>query len=159
MKAFPRIKYFKKLNNNLSFIVSLIISSFLLTSVAAANVDPIILFQPPPEEEQPEKTEGAGSRQNQQCDRDLVNSQQKEYATRHLNLTAVVPNSNYGLTVTERPDFWVYLPKNSARQAILSIREEGKIPHWQQSIPLTGEAGIIGITNYVVKECSYFRNW
>ncbi len=146
MKIWQSIKYCGKLNDQLISLISLITFTLLLTSVATANVDPVILFQPPPEEEQPESTEGAASRQNQQCDRDLVHSQQKEYTPHPLNLTAIVPDSNYGLTVAERPDFWVYLPKTSAKQAILSIREEGKIPHWQQSIPLTGEAGIMGIT-------------
>ena len=145
MKIWQSIKYCGKLSNNLSSLIYLIIFTLLLTSVANANIYPDILFQPPPEEEQPESTEGAASRQHQQCDRDFVNSQQKGYATPHLNLTAVVPISNYGLTVAKRPNFWVYLPKTSAKQAILSIRAEGKIHHWQQSIPLTGEAGIMGI--------------
>ncbi|MDJ0635341.1 MAG: DUF928 domain-containing protein [Xenococcaceae cyanobacterium MO_188.B29] len=146
MSIWQSIKYCRTLNNKLVSIISLIIFNLLLTSVATANIAPVILFQPPPEEEQPESTEGAASRQHQQCTPDFVKSQQKRYTTPNLNLTAIVPDSNYGLTVAERPNFWVYLPKTSAKQAILSIREEGKIPHWQQSIPLTREAGIIGIT-------------
>ena len=57
----------------------------------------------------------------------------------------MVPNSNYGLTAANRPDFWIYLPKTSAQQAILSIKEEGINPHWQQSISLTETAGIMAI--------------
>ena len=74
MNILPRIKYFRKLNNNLSLIISSILFTFLLTSVATANVAPAVLFQPPSEEEQPESTDGAGSRQHQQYERDFSGS-------------------------------------------------------------------------------------
>lgn len=103
-----------------------------------------VLFQPPPEEEQPEETEGAASRQNGKCSGDLFAAQQDSADVSH-KLTAIVPDRNYGLTTVERPNLWVYLPQTSAQQAILSIKEAGTRPHWQQSIDLTGEAGIMKI--------------
>ena len=161
MKLLKKSTYLKKLSHNLGLIGFLTVLGFLLTSVAIANVDTTVLFRPPPKEEQPESTEGAASRQNKECSQDFLPRQQESlgargnasYADRaesetlrdRLNLTAVVPDSNYGLTVADRPNFWVYLPKTSAQQAILSIKEEGVKPHWQQSVSLTGEAGIIGI--------------
>lgn len=150
--------YPQKFNNNLvliSFSTGLV---FLLTPVAIgfagvrsaiADVDTDIntdvLFRPPSTEEQPEDTEGAASRQNGKCSQDFLVVRQQNSLSDRLNLTAVVPDRNYGLTVVEHPTFWVYLPKTSARQAILSIKEEGNKPHWQQSVNLTGETGIIGI--------------
>ncbi|MGK7948044.1 MAG: hypothetical protein AB4368_04380 [Xenococcaceae cyanobacterium] len=74
MNILPRIKYFKKSNNNLSLIISSILFTFLLTSVATANVAPAVLFQPPSEEEQPESTEGAASYHRQQYERDFFGS-------------------------------------------------------------------------------------
>ena len=62
MKVFKRIKYFKNLDNNLSLIISLIVFTSLPKSVATANVELTILFQPPLEKAQPENTEGAASR-------------------------------------------------------------------------------------------------
>ncbi|MDJ0596796.1 MAG: hypothetical protein QNJ72_43680 [Pleurocapsa sp. MO_226.B13] len=50
------------MDNNLSLIISLIVFTSLPKSVATANVELTILFQPPLEEAQPENTEGAASR-------------------------------------------------------------------------------------------------
>ena len=138
----------KKSKNNWSLISFLTLCSYIVSSVsldALANVNTVVLFQPPPQEEQPDSTEGAASRHNQECSQDLLASQQKESLEDNLSLTAIVPNSNYGLTVVDRPNIWVYLPKTSAQQAILSIKEEGVKPHWQQSVSLTKEAGIMEI--------------
>ncbi len=74
MNILPRIKYFRKLNNNISLIISSILFIFLLTSVATANVAPAVLFQPPSEEEQPESTEAAASHHRQQYERDFFGS-------------------------------------------------------------------------------------
>lgn len=102
-----------------------------------------ISFQPPPEDEQPKQTEGAASRQTNRCAADSQLSQST--ASQDLKLTAIAPQGNYGLTTLERPDLWIYLPETSAKQAILTIRNEDKTPHWQQSVELTEEAGVMGI--------------
>jgi hypothetical protein len=57
----------------------------------------------------------------------------------------LVPTTNTGLTVAERPTFWVYLPKTSAKQVVLSIREEGTKHHSQTFFPITGASGIISL--------------
>ena len=145
MKLLKKSTYPKKSNNNWGLISSLTVLGFLLTPVAIANVNTTVLFQPPSEDQQPESTEGAASRQNGQCFPNFLPIQQQEESGDRLNITAIVPDSNYGLTVAPRPTFWVYLPKTSAQQVILSIKEEGIKPHWQQSLSLTGEAGIMGI--------------
>lgn len=138
------MKILKK--SNLIWISSLTIWSFFLIPIAKANIDITVLFQPPPESEKPENTEGAGSRQNGECPQEFDTSQLQESVENRLKLTAIVPDSNYGLTIRERPTFWIYLPKTSAQQAFLSIKEEGIEHHWQQSFNLTGKAGIMGIT-------------
>lgn len=155
MKNFKKGTYYKSSNNcSLQlwgairlckiYLFGLAIANFLLMPVALADtkLNTTVLFQPPPEEERPEETEGAASRQNRVCLQD-VRVAQKASSDR-AKLTAIVPERNYGLTVAERPIFWVYLPQTSARQAILSIREEGKTPHWQQSVELR-QPGIMGI--------------
>ena len=57
----------------------------------------------------------------------------------------LVPPSNFGLTTAEHPSFSIYLPQTSAKQIVLSIREEGTKHHSQTFIPITGESGIISI--------------
>lgn len=124
------------------FITSVAIESLAETKQIA--VDSTVLFRPPPESERPENTDSAASRQNQQC---LPNTEpeQPELTTSKQTVTPIVPEGNYGLTLTERPNFWLYLPRTPARQIILTIREEGLKPHWQQSVNLTEETGIVGI--------------
>lgn len=124
-------------------VVLTIMFGFLLPNFAIADIQTTILFQPPPEEGQPKNTEGAASRQASKCGTTYLESQ-AAISDRH-NLTAIVPQNNYGLTVAERPKFWVYIPETSAQQAFLSVRQEDNTPHWQQPVNLTKEAGIMGI--------------
>lgn len=133
-------------------IVSLLIDtelaiaqSFNLNSFVTQDSIPTILFNPPPDEEQPDKTTGAGSRDDRQCSQDAQNySAQTE--SQQPALQALVPKDNYGLTFSERPTFWVYIPKTSAKQIVLSIKEEGIKHHAQIFLPITGVSGIIGLT-------------
>jgi len=102
-------------------------------------------FMPPADDGEPDTTRGAGSRGNPQCFQDLP-SDQNNSAPTPLGLTALVPSDNYGLTQTDRPTFWVYLPATSARQIILSLREQDHPEFLSQTpLPITGEAGVIGI--------------
>ena len=123
----------------------LIIYGCCLNLVAVADteteINRTVLFQPPPEESQPEKTEGAASRQSRVCSQEITSSSNRQLN----NLTAIVPISNYGLTIAERPSFWVYLPETSATQLILTLKKQGRNPHWQQAINLPEQSGIVGI--------------
>lgn len=125
--------------------VSLIMFGMLLIKTAIAEVTTVVQFQPPPEEEQPKKTEGAASRQLGQCSTNQQVSKTQSATAELAPLTTLVPRNNHGLTTQERPNFWLYLPHTSARRAILSIKEAGKAPHWQQSVELNQKQGIVGI--------------
>lgn len=131
-----------KSHYNQIWVVSLIMFGLLLTDTATADIETSIQFQPPPEEEQPRDTEGAASRNLGECNVNDLESTQS--ATEEFSLTALVPQNNYGLTTQEHPSFWVYFPDTSAQRAILSIKEVGKSPHWQQSVDLN-QKGIVGI--------------
>ncbi|MBI4785295.1 MAG: DUF928 domain-containing protein [Oscillatoriophycideae cyanobacterium NC_groundwater_1537_Pr4_S-0.65um_50_18] len=93
---------------------------------------------------QPPRTRGAGSRNDRHCPQD-VPTRLGSSTPAPLALTALVPSSQEGLTESERPTVWVYLPKTSARQMVLSIRKNGSQPHSQRFLPLTGDPGIVGI--------------
>lgn len=126
----------------LSYFITLGAIEQSLAETEKIAVGSTVLFRPPPEAEQPENTDSAASRQDRQC---LSSDREPELTTSKQTVTPIVPEGNYGLTLTERPHFWLYLPRTSAKQIILTIREEGLNPHWQQSVDLTGEAGIVGI--------------
>lgn len=125
-------------------VVLPILFGLLLTNTAIADLENSIQFQPPPESEQPKNTEGAASRQLGECTVNDLESTQS--ATEELSsITALVPQNNYGLTTRKYPNFWIYVPDTSAKRAILSIKEVGKTPHWQQSVDLNQQQGIVGI--------------
>ncbi|PSF39002.1 hypothetical protein C7H19_02820 [Aphanothece hegewaldii CCALA 016] len=100
-----------------------------------------ISFKPPPDESQPDQTIPAGSRQPSRCGQDItgVSTANSYY------LMALVPSSNYGLTIAERPTFFIALPKTSAKQVVLSIKEEGKQHHSQTLLSIKDSPGIISI--------------
>lgn len=100
-----------------------------------------VLFVPPPDDKKPEETSGAGSRREQQCPQASALTTASAPSNQ---LTSLVPATNSGLTLAERPTFWVYLPKTSAKQAVLSLKV-GDRHHSQTVVPITGEPGVIGI--------------
>lgn len=108
----------------------------------------------------PPTTRGAGSRSDRLCPQDAPTNL-GDSAAKPLALTALVPSEQSGLTWAERPTFWVYLPKTSARQIVLSVKA-GSQPHSQRFLPITGQAGIVGIPlagNSTPLEIGKFYQW
>jgi Domain of Unknown Function (DUF928) len=112
----------------------------LSSNGSARSVNSIarVSFTPPPDDKQPDRTAGAGSRGGK-C------TQEATVPTADTPpLRALVP-TNRGLTLAERPTFYVHLPETSAKQVALSIKEEGTKYHSQTFFPITGTAGIISL--------------
>jgi hypothetical protein len=97
-----------------------------------------ILFSPPPSDGSPGKTRGSGSRDNQHCPQDRFQP--------GPSFSALVPPNRAGITWSDRPTLWVYLPKTSARQMILILKEKDGPSQHSQKVPITGESGIVGIS-------------
>lgn len=118
----------------------------LLIGTTANSVNAVI-FQPPPDEPRPDNTSGAGSRQGQQCPQDqtLKKPSQLSQNQEPNFMIGLVPSTGYGLTVFERPTFWIYLPKTSAKEVVLNLQEDGINYHGQSFIPVSGNAGIVGL--------------
>ncbi|NEO98261.1 MAG: DUF928 domain-containing protein [Symploca sp. SIO2E9] len=117
--------------------------SFNLNSFITQDSIPTILFNPPQDDKKPDKTTGAGSRDDRQCPQDTQNDA-AQTGSPQPPLQALVPPDNYGVTFSEHPTFWVYIPETSATQIVLSLKEEGIKPHWQVFLPITGVSGIFG---------------
>lgn len=77
-----------------------------------------VLFKPPPDDKKPDSTTGAGSRRDWQCPQDSTSHTTTDTLSNNPSLMALVPTTNYGLTLAERQTFWVYLPKTSAKQVV-----------------------------------------
>ena len=106
-----------------------------------------VLFKPPPEDKKPEgeQTVGAGSRHGGWCLQDATPANLANSPSTQSSLMSIVPTTNFGLTIAERPILWIYLPETSARQVVLSIREEGGTHHSQTLVPITGAYGVISL--------------
>ena len=104
-----------------------------------------VLFKPPEEDKKPKQTADAGSRHGAQCLQDATSAALANSPSSQRTLIPLVPNTNFGLTTAENPILWIYLPETSARQVVLSIREEGTIHHSRTFIPITGSSGIISL--------------
>ena len=65
-------------------------------------------------------------------------------------LTALIPETNLGLTTKEYPTLWFYIPYNPAEigQAELMLLDENKRPALEKpiSVELSGTPGIVGVT-------------
>lgn len=103
-----------------------------------------VLFRPPQDNKKPkERTVGGGSRQDTYCRQDATFANLANSRSSKSSLIFLVPPNNFGLTMAERPKLWIDLPATSARQVVLSIREEGTTHHSKTLIPITGDSGMI----------------
>ncbi|MFN6560518.1 MAG: DUF928 domain-containing protein [Nostoc sp. ChiSLP01] len=60
-------------------------------------------------------------------------------------LIALLPQSFYGTTVSERPTILVYLPASNAQEAVFSLKDEAGNTQYQMSIPVALKAGVIAV--------------
>jgi len=60
-------------------------------------------------------------------------------------LIALLPESFYGTTVSERPTVMVYFPASNAEEAIFSMKDEAGNMHHQMTIPVVGKSGVMAI--------------
>jgi Domain of Unknown Function (DUF928) len=61
-------------------------------------------------------------------------------------VTALVPETNHGRTVAERPTFFIYLPEISLKQGFFSIQDEDRNGLYQAYIDIPENRGIISVT-------------
>ncbi|MEH2248948.1 DUF928 domain-containing protein [Nostoc sp.] len=60
-------------------------------------------------------------------------------------LIALLPQSFYGTTVSERPTILVYLPASNAQEAVFSLKDEAGNMQHQMNISVVGKTGVIAI--------------
>jgi Domain of Unknown Function (DUF928) len=60
-------------------------------------------------------------------------------------LIAVLPQSFYGTTLSERPTVMVYLPASNAQEAVFSLKDEAGNMQYQMTISVAGKFGVIGV--------------
>lgn len=89
----------------------------------------------PPGKGQPRNTAGGASRDANPC-------LQATVLSTHC-VTPLTPGVNSGLTVAERPTFYLYVPETSAREIFFALKDEDNNHHYQTKIPVTGGEGAV----------------
>lgn len=103
----------------------------LVTSPALAGEPARSSFDPPPRRDAPRTgTAGGGSRP----------------AMKTTALTALSPGRQVGLSHSERPTFFVYLPATTAQTVEFSLFDAQMKGIYQVTIPIENKVGLIGIT-------------
>lgn len=60
-------------------------------------------------------------------------------------LIALLPQTFYGTTISERPTILVYIPASNAQEAVFSLKDQAGQMQYQAVIPVAGQAGVIAI--------------
>lgn len=98
-------------------------------------------FTPPTDARAPQRTSGGASRHGESG---LALTSDSPTAISN-GIAGLIPQSNYGLTLSERPTILVYLPQTGVNQAFFSIKDEEKNLHYQTTIPISPNGGIVAI--------------
>ena len=100
-------------------------------------------YQPPANLGKPPTT-GGGTRGNFKCQQDLGLPNPQPPLTPLMPLLA--PNvGSVGVTVSERPEFFVYVPQTSADRAEFILTDEENNEIYQTILPLPSKAGIVSV--------------
>jgi hypothetical protein len=122
-----------------SSLLSLLVVTFGSSSLPFIESLPAqaVKFKPP-SREAPRRTTGGGSRDEGQC---FAKASSKTNSA----IAPLIPSTQLGFTIEARPTIFVYIAKNSAREAFFSIQDENENHHYQMSVKLPNREGIIGI--------------
>jgi len=104
-------------------------------------------YQPPGNLGKPPTT-GGGTRGILKCAQDAELPDPKPSLTPLMPLEApnLNPNVNsLGLTVSEHPEFFVYVPQTSATEGEFVLMDEENNEVYQTNLPLSGEPGIVSV--------------
>ncbi|BAY98409.1 hypothetical protein NIES37_23590 [Tolypothrix tenuis PCC 7101] len=116
--------------------IALIISSSIfpisITSVMAG-----VTFKPPGAQA-PQRSSGGGSR-----DGDICGFGTK--VSNSVSVTPLMPNSNIGFTVADRPTIFVYLPGSKAQKALFTLQDDGSKTYYQTTLTLPQKPGVMEV--------------
>ncbi len=126
-------------NKSLFKYVVLAIGCLLALSLIPMWITPAqagITFKPPVTSA-PSRSTGGGSR-GESC---AIGKAAKS----NSSVVKLLPKSNIGLTVEQRPSIMVYVPATTAQTAFFSIQDENFNHHYQTSLQLPKQAGVMEI--------------
>jgi hypothetical protein len=93
----------------------------------------------PPRGGAPRQTIGGASRGDVACSPGTASQQEQPF-------TALIPTSNYGLTLSHHPTFLAYIPPTSAQTAFFTLKDESGQVQYQSTFPIPTNGGIVRFT-------------
>ena len=117
-----------------------ILSLSAIATVASADLVRSVTFTPPPENETPQQSAAASSRSGELC-----GATRAYPKARTASVTVLLPQQNYGTTVSAHPDILVYVPETSASEALFSLKTADKRLVHTMTVPLSGKGEIITV--------------
>lgn len=123
----------------LSFALSLaLVPGLPARSQLPSSITASVTFEPPGEGE-PGETAGGASRapDGKLCPQDA--------AAVDPGVMPLMPATNYGQTIASHPTLYLYLPKTSASQVYLSVRDKEENEIYQGFLPAIATGGIVGL--------------
>ena len=99
-----------------------------------------VTFAPPPENATPRSGAGAASRSGQLC-----GATASAAKTMPSSPTVLLPEGNYGRTLSAHPTILVYVPEAGAGEALFSLKDKDKNVIYTTKVTLSEKAEIIAI--------------
>ncbi|MEO1429966.1 MAG: DUF928 domain-containing protein [Cyanobacteria bacterium J06633_8] len=128
-------------NKSLFKLILVAIGCFLTISLIPIWISPAqarIKFTPPVKSAPTGPSTAGSSRDRGSCAIGKASS-------KNTSIVKLLPKSNIGLTAKERPSIMVYIPATTARKAFFSVQDENFNHHYQATLDLPEEAGIMEI--------------
>ncbi|KAM3095469.1 DUF928 domain-containing protein [Phormidesmis sp. 146-12] len=111
--------------------------SVALGFYSGSQLKAVAQIEPPPGQGSPNGTAGGGSRTS------------STFCVRSPNptsrLMALSPKGQMALTSSDRPDFWIYLPKTTAQMVELSVFDAEMNGIYQTLVPISTKAGLVSL--------------
>ncbi|MCL1469875.1 DUF928 domain-containing protein [Argonema antarcticum] len=143
--------------SSIILIPNLADNAHLATAAMRREIGVVAEYEPPKGIGAPPTVPG-GSRSGKKCDQDANVSQP--------GLTPIIPDASLanglGLTVSENPQFFVYVPQTLAGSVEFVLKDEEEKDLYRANLPINGKAGIVGLslpTNTVKLEVGKNYHW
>lgn len=129
--------------------IKTVITGVLLSSIGIAQADSLVAQSnpssdanisvtfTPPGGDAPYQTRGGASRGDVACTQNTSDTEQK--------FTPLTPTSSYGLTFSEHPVFFAYIPPTSAQAAFFSLTDEQGEVYYQTTMPIPTTGGLVEV--------------
>lgn len=109
----------------------------LMPSISFGQSQVATTFNPPADKPTPKRVAGGSSREGDRC---TTGSRQDG-----PSLTAILPISQFGTTIVERPVIFVYLPDGQTKEGFFSLKDQNSRTLYEMNVSLDTTGGVLPI--------------